>query len=95
MDRHGNPALEHRVRVEYDIPGMGMMHRTGTFMLHDDGTHGDMMPHDGLYCYEDTSNEFGCHGANAMPGEYHFEFCGIGRDGRETNRMDVRATRVQ
>jgi len=89
VDHRGNPAPSQRVRVEFNVPGMGMMHRTGSFMLHDDGTHGDLMPHDGVYCYEDAAGEYGCHGSNAQPGEYHYEFCGVGPGGHETNRIGV------
>jgi len=89
VDGHHGPAPGHQVRVEYDIPAMGMMRRTGTFMLHDDGTHGDVVPHDGIYCYGDVPGEYGCHGPDARPGEYHYDFCGIARDGRDSNHMKV------
>lgn len=89
VDHRNNLAPGHTVRVEFDIPGMGMMHRTGMFMLHDDGTHGDLVPHDGIYFYEDTRDQYGCHGTNARPGEYHYDFCGIGNGGRESNRVRI------
>jgi hypothetical protein len=89
VDHRNNPAPAHKVRVEFDIPGMGMMHHTGMFMLHDDGTHGDLVPHDGVYCYEDVSSQYGCHGPSARPGDYHYEFCGIDHNGHESNRIMV------
>jgi hypothetical protein len=91
VDQGGRPAYGHRVRVAYNLPGMGMMHRTGTFMLHDDGMHGDPVAHDGIYCYEDESHQYGCHGPHAGPGEYHYEFCGIDDNGHESNRIGVTA----
>lgn len=91
VDHRGRPAHGHAVRVAYDTPGMGMMHRTGTFMLHDDGTHGDLVPHDGIYCYEDESHHYDCHGPDARPGEYRYEFCGIHEHGYESNRIEISA----
>lgn len=94
-DHEHNPATGHVVRVEYEMPGMGMMRHHGTFMLHDDGTHGDLVPHDGLYCFEDTAGEYGCHRTDAQPGEYHYEFCGIDPHGHESNRMQLKVTLVR
>ena len=90
LDSPGNPLQDHHVRVEYVTPGMGMMHRRGSFVLHDDGTHGDLIPHDGIYCYEDSSGAYGCHGSDARPGDYHYDFCGVGPDGQESNHIDVK-----
>jgi hypothetical protein len=89
VDDEGRPARGHAVRVAYDIPGMGMMRRTGTFMLHDDGMYGDLIPRDGHYCYEDESHQYDCHGADTRPGDYHYEFCGIHDNGYESNRIEV------
>jgi hypothetical protein len=89
VDHNANPAPNHQVRVEYEMPGMGMMHRRGTFMLYDDGTHGDPVPHDGFYCYEDMTGDYGCHGSESQPGEYHYDFCGIRSDGHETNHVNL------
>lgn len=94
-DHQNNPALGYEVRVEYEIPGMRMMYRRGTLMLHDDGMHGDLVPGDGLYCYEDTSGEYGCHRSDAEPGEYHYDFCGVDHDGHESNRMRRTVTLVR
>jgi hypothetical protein len=87
-----NPAPGQQVRVEYDIPAMdmmGMMRRKGSFMLHDDGMHGDVTPNDGIYCYNDVTSNYGCHAPGARPGQHHYDFCGIDREGRESNHVIV------
>ncbi|MGB3563640.1 MAG: hypothetical protein WBH85_11410 [Thermoanaerobaculia bacterium] len=87
------PALGHTVWVEFDRPmgqGRGTGHHQGRFQLYDDGTHGDQVPGDGLYCFEDFAAEFGCHGPNAQAGEYHYEFWGEHQqDGHHSNRFGV------
>lgn len=95
VDSENHPAPGYMVRVEYEMPGMGMMRHHGTFMLHDDGTHGDLVPHDGLYCFEDSAGEYGCHRADAQPGEYHYDFCGVDPHGYESNRMRLDVTLVR
>jgi len=90
LDSQGNPVQDHHVRVEYVTPGMGRMHSRGSFVLHDDGTHGDVTPHDGIYCYEDAAGTYGCHGSDARQGDYHYDFCGVGPDNRESNHIDVK-----
>ena len=89
LDSRGNQVSNHNVRVEFDMPGMGMMHHRGDFLLHDDGTHGDLIPHDGIYCYDDSAGEYGCHGSNARPGDYQYDFCGINSNGHESNHINV------
>lgn len=82
----GAPALGEVARVRYDMP-MGMMHGPGTFGLYDDGTHGDPVAGDGVYCFEDDDGDFGFHHMDAMHGEYHYEFYGLHHDGSESNHM--------
>jgi len=94
MDRMGDPTPGGRVRIRYEIPGMGMMHRNGEFMLYDDGTHGDHMPGDGEYCYEDVMGEYGCHGSNRPMGPYQYDFCGFDEHGAEGNHMMLTVTLV-
>jgi hypothetical protein len=73
--------------------GMGSGHHQGRFQLYDDGTHGDHVPGDGLYCFEDFAAEYGCHGPKAQPGEYHYEFWGEHQqDGHHSNRHRVTVT---
>jgi hypothetical protein len=88
-DAHGNPVSDHRVRVRVEMPGgMGSMHHhMDEFFCYDDGTHGDLTPGDGLYCYEDADHEYGCHRADAQPGDYHYDFCGVDAHGQESNHM--------
>ena len=79
--------------LEFERPrGTGMGHHTGRIPLYDDGTHGDRVAGDGLYCFEDFVGDYGCHSDDAEPGEYHFEFYGVDHDGHETNHMTVSVT---
>lgn len=80
----GAPAVGRRVQVSFERPG-GMMHRSGSFFLYDDGTHGDHVAGDGLYCLEDPDGAYGFHHMGAAHGEYHYDFCGLYPDGAETN----------
>ena len=81
------------VWMEFDRPrGMGMGHHVGRIQLYDDGTHGDAVAGDGVYCFEDVVGDYGCHGGDAGPGEYHYEFFAEHRDGHETNHMLVTVT---
>lgn len=78
------------VWMQYDRPmGMNMMRHAGRLQLYDDGTHGDRVAGDGLYCFEDFEGEYGCHSAQAKMGEYHYEFHGEHDDGHESNHMTV------
>lgn len=84
------PAPGYEVWVEFDRP-MGMMGpHHGRFRLYDDGTHGDPVAGDGIYCFEDFQRAYACNGNAMMPGEYHYQFYGVHADGHETNRMHVR-----
>ena len=81
------------VWMQYDRPmGMNMMRHTGRLQLYDDGTNGDRVAGDGLYCFEDFEGEYGCHSAEAKMGEYHYEFYGEHNDGHESNHMTVTVT---
>jgi hypothetical protein len=81
-----NPAPGYPVWVDYERP-MGMMPHQGRFRLYDDGTHGDPIPGDGTYCFEDLQARYACHRRNAMSGEYRYEFYGLDHGGRETERV--------
>lgn len=86
-----NPGAGHYVYVHATPPGgMGGMGMWGShqFQLWDDGTHGDPVAGDGVYCLEDFSGEHGFHHAGARHGEYHYEFWGAHRsDFAETNHI--------
>jgi hypothetical protein len=89
----GVPAPGQVMWLEFDRPrGMGMGHHVGRAQLYDDGSHGDRVAGDGLYCLEDVVGDYGCHSAQAAPGEYHFEFYGLHSDGHETNHLTVTVT---
>lgn len=93
-DQHGNPVTGGQVQVRYGMSGMmghmdGYMHLS-EFYCYDDGTHGDTVPGDGIYCFVDDAQEYGCHRAGARPGEYRYEFCGFDQHNHESNRMEVR-----
>jgi hypothetical protein len=93
LDAAGKPAAGHTVHVGYERPGgHGAMMGGGNFTLYDDGTHGDHVAGDGLYCYEDFAGAYGCHAAGAPLGEHHWDFYGIDPMGGETNHMRVTVT---
>lgn len=91
VDRHGEPAPGYQVRVRVSMPSMmGSMHpMSEELFCYDDGTHGDPVPGDGVYCFEDTGHEHGCHQIDARPGEYHYDFCGVDDHGYESNHMHL------
>jgi hypothetical protein len=93
---NGQPAPGQMVWLEFDRPmmgGNGMMRHTDRVQMYDDGTHGDRVAGDGIYCLEDFQGDYGCHRADAEPGEYHYEFYGVhATDGHETNHMQVQVT---
>ena len=86
----GAPGIGHEVWVEVDRP-MGMM-GPRRFPLHDDGTHGDPIAHDGLYHFEDIEGRYACNGPGMMAGEYHYEYHGETAAGQQSNRLRVRVT---
>lgn len=87
------PVAGAQVWMRFERPGGmgGMMGSSGVVMLHDDGTHGDGQPGDGLYCLFDERDDYGCHGASAPMGDYRYEFWGSHSYG-ETNHMMVVVT---
>jgi len=91
---NGQPAPGQMVWLEFDRPmGHSMMRHTDRVQMYDDGTHGDRVAGDGIYCLEDFAGDYGCHRADAEPGEYHYEFFGVhATDGHETNHMNVTVT---
>ena len=89
MDAGMAPA---RVWMRVERPGgMGMM-QGGMIEMHDDGTHGDHTPGDGVYCYQDERDEYGCGGPSSPMGQYHYDFWATGAGGMESNHMAVTVT---
>ena len=91
LDGQGRAVAGGRVLVDYQRPG-GMMHARGQFLLYDDGTHGDPVAGDGIYCFEDMEHEYGCSGEDMQPGAYHYEFFGVDHDGMHSNHRHVIVT---
>lgn len=95
QDMHGRPVVGGVVKVRYERPGgMGMMMgaRNGEFRLYDDGTHGDPVPGDGIYCFEDWEAMYGCHEWGLGTGPYHYEFWGEDHEGHQSNHHRVTVT---
>ena len=65
------PALT--VWVKFSGPSM-MNPGSGMFQMYDDGSHGDRIPGDGEYCFENFNEAPRIHMGNAMSGHYTFEF---------------------
>ncbi len=87
------PPIGSTVWVEHHRPeSMGMMDAGVMFRLYDDGTHGDPVAGDGVYCYDDLGGEYGCHTSEAQPGEHRYEFYGMDHAGRESNHMTITVT---
>lgn len=59
------------------------------FHLFDDGTHGDPLAGDGIYCLEDAQGHYGFHHLDADHGEYHYDFWGEHFDGHHSNHMTI------
>lgn len=94
---NGAPALGHSAQVQYRTPGGGpgsMMNGQGLLHLYDDGTHGDPVAGDGIYCYEDGQGQYGFHMPWAPAGQYHYEFYGFDHDERHSNHMTAVVTMV-
>jgi len=89
-----DPTDTSRVRTMYmDYPAhssMGMMGYMDRVQLHDDGTHGDQIPGDGIYCYQDVDGHIGPHHDDCPSGEYHYTFHGTDIEGHDTNSIDCR-----
>ncbi len=93
MTSNGQQEPQATVWMEYDRPRRhGHRRHDGRVKLYDDGTHGDRVAGDGLFCLEDFQGDYGCHSANAGTGEYHYEFYGTHHDGQESNHMTVTVT---
>lgn len=89
------PALGKNVQVRYQTPGGGMggmMGGEGILHLYDDGTHGDPIAGDGIYCFDDRQGQYGFHMQNAPHGQYHYEFYGLDHDEQHSNHMNVVVT---
>ncbi len=90
---NGQMAPGQMAWLEFDRPmGMGMMRHTDRVQMFDDGSHGDRVAGDGIYCLEDFKGDYGCHRADAETGEYNYEFYGEHQDGHESNHMTVKVT---
>ena len=92
---NGGPALGQNAQVQYQTPGGGpggMMNQQGLMNLYDDGTHGDPIAGDGIYCYEDQQGRYGFHMQWAPTGQYPYEFYGFDHDEQHSNHMNVIAT---
>jgi hypothetical protein len=66
---------------------------TGSVHCYDDGTHGDNVAGDGIYCYRDPQNRIGCNGYNAHPGEYNYSFYCEDIHGQRSNTVSVKINR--
>jgi hypothetical protein len=93
LQMDGHPVAGGSVRVQHQSPGMGMA--AGSFMLFDDGTHGDMMAGDGTYSYDDLREDYGCDAPNTPMGEHHYDFMGTDAQGHQSNSMQVTVTITQ
>lgn len=82
----GTPVPGERVWVEHRHGG-GMVggHR---FELHDDGSRGDPIAGDGIYCFEDQPGTYGFH-HHPQPGDHHYDFWGVHHGGGTSNRQRV------
>lgn len=75
----GLPSVQ-RVVLRYSQPGPNhhggpmMGGFRGTVLCYDDGTHGDDVAGDGIYHFTDPDEDIGCHGVDAPPGDYHYDF---------------------
>lgn len=93
VDLAGRTAMGHTAQINYMRPnGHGSMMSGGRMTLYDDGTHGDRIPNDGTYCYEDFAGDYGCHGANTPMGRHDYDFFGMDHSGGESNHMLVTVT---
>ncbi len=89
----GVPAPGQVMQVRYERPqGMGMMNGPAIFELYDDGTHGDRIAGDGIYCQEDHEGAYGFHHAAARHGEYRYEYYGFHNAGLESNHHVITVT---
>lgn len=91
LEKDGARMTGGTVRVQHDNPG-GMMMGSPVFHLYDDGTHGDSVPGDGLYCFEDFQGQYGCHTKQAARGSHHYDFMGLDSQGHKSSQMRVTVT---
>lgn len=93
---NGTPAAGHHLFVEVTPPqGMGgHMWNQHRFELWDDGTRGDPVAGDGIYCLEDFDGRHGFHHAGARHGEYHYEFWGAHHEDFSQSNHVTRTIRV-
>ncbi len=79
------------VEVAYQRPQM-MEGSSGIVPLFDDGTHGDAVAGDGIYCFEDWEGEYGLHMSEAPMGVYHYAFYAMDEDGHHSNHLSLDIT---
>ena len=85
----GRPMTGGRAFAEYRH-GDGMMSMmNGRFPMYDDGTHGDHVAGDGVYCYDDGDGQYGFHHQGAHHGDYRYDFWGEHDAGGMSNHMQV------
>ena len=95
----GGLSTVQRVVLRYSQPGPNhhggpmMGGFRGTVLCYDDGTHGDDIAGDGIYHFMDPDDDIGCHGINAPPGDYHYEFWCEDIYGQNSNVESVTITR--
>lgn len=91
-DAAGDPATGQAVQMRFERPGHGMMGGSGVLTLWDDGTHGDPVAGDGIYCLVDFDGNYGLHHDDCPVGPYHYEFWGVDHADRHSNHMNVSVT---
>jgi len=95
----GDLSTIQRVVLRYSQPGPNhhggpmMGGFRGTVLCYDDGTHGDDVPGDGIYHFMDPDEDIGCHGIEAPPGEYRYEFWCEDVFGQQSNVAPVTIVR--
>lgn len=88
----GRAAIGGVVSCQYEPPGGMGMHGRGSFAMYDDGARGDGVPNDGLYCFQDDLEEYGCHGDGAGHGDYHYELWGRHASFGDSSHLRVTVT---
>jgi hypothetical protein len=89
---YSQPGANHQGNECHDH-GCGRSAYTGTVYCHDDGTHGDDVPGDGIYHYVDPDDRIGCDGRHAHAGEYTYSFYCEDIHGRRSSTVSVTVTR--
>ena len=89
----GDTSRIRNVQMEYPVhSSTGMMGHGSTVSMYDDGSHGDPVPGDGVYCYLDADGHIGPHDDDCPRGDYVYRFHGTDMLGHETNWIECRVT---